>query len=446
MSFPKYEAYKDSGVEWLRAVPEHWRFKPIWSLFHRTKKTGYPDEQLLSVYRNFGVIIKSSRDDNFNKPSDDLSSYQLVEPGDLTINKMKAWQGSVAISDFRGIVSPAYHIYSPKHDQDSRYLHHLFRCSEYITGYLANSKGIRVNQWDLEPQQHSRMPVLLPPLSEQTQIARFLDHETARIDALIAEQQRLIELLKEKRQAVISHAVTKGLDPTAPMKDSGVEWLGEVPEHWDVVPLKHKSTCNNQTLSDVTPEDYEIEYVEISDVDEVQGIIRTTSYIFSDAPSRARRVVQDGDVLISTVRTYLRAIAPANNPPKNLIASTGFAVIRPQENGLGREYLGYLLRAEWWIAEIISQSVGVSYPAINASDLVGIKVPVPTASEQTQIAHFLDHETTRIDALIAEAHTGISLLQERRSALISAAVTGQIDVRGWQAPVSPVPTLEAAYG
>src|SRR5690554_979588 len=238
MSFPKYPAYKDSGVEWLGEIPERWRIKPLWTLFRRHKLTGFPDEQLLSVYRDYGVIPKASRDDNFNKPSDDLGAYQLVQVGDLAINKMKAWQGSVGISSYRGIVSPAYHVYAPSHLECPQYLHHLFRCNEYVTGYLANSKGIRVNQWDLEPQQHSRMPVLLPSFQEQTQIARFLDHETARIDALIEEQQRLIELLKEKRQAVISHAVTKGLDPTVPMKDSGVEWLGEVPAHWVCSELK----------------------------------------------------------------------------------------------------------------------------------------------------------------------------------------------------------------
>jgi len=210
-------------------------------------------------------------------------------------------------------------------------------------------------------------------------------------------------------------------------KDSGVEWLGEMPEHWGVAPLKYNSTCNDQALSDSTPEDYELEYVEISDVDEVQGITGTNSYIFADAPSRARRIVQDGDVLISTVRTYLRAIAPVVDPPNNLIASTGFAVIRPQEDGLIGNYLGYLLRAEWWIAEIISQSVGVSYPAINASDLVGIKVPVPATSEQTQIARFLDHETARIDALIAEQERLIELLKEKRQAVISHAVTKGCD-------------------
>lgn len=210
-------------------------------------------------------------------------------------------------------------------------------------------------------------------------------------------------------------------------KESGVEWLGEVPVHWNISPLKFSASCNDAVLPDSTDEDYEIKYVEISDVNEISGITGSTSYKFSDAPSRARRMLQDGDVLISTVRTYLRAIAPVVTPPENLIASTGFAVVRPRKGILDGTFLGYLLRAEWWISEVIARSVGVSYPAINASDLIGLKVPVPTWHEQIQIARFLDHETARIDALIEEQQRLIELLKEKRQAVISHSVTKGLD-------------------
>ena len=210
-------------------------------------------------------------------------------------------------------------------------------------------------------------------------------------------------------------------------KESGVEWLGEVPGHWNVTPLKFSASCNDAVLPDSTDEDYEIKYVEISDVNEISGITGSTSYKFSDAPSRARRMLQDGDVLISTVRTYLRAIAPVVTPPENLIASTGFAVIRPRKGILDGTFLGYLLRAEWWISEVIARSVGVSYPAINASDLIGLNVPVPAWHEQIQSARFLDHETARIDALIEEQQCLVELLKEKRQAVISHAVTKGLD-------------------
>lgn len=209
MSFSPYPKYKFGGEKWLGDVPEHWSVKPMWTLFRRIKRVGFESEQLLSVYREHGVVPKASRDDNNNKASDDLSSYQLVKKGDLVINKMKAWQGSVAISDYQGIVSPAYFVYESTNDEESKYLHYLMRSLRYVTGYLSISKGIRINQWDLEPQYHSRIPVLIPPRGEQRAIVELLDRETAKIDSLISEQEKLLTLLSEKRQATISHTVTK---------------------------------------------------------------------------------------------------------------------------------------------------------------------------------------------------------------------------------------------
>jgi type I restriction enzyme S subunit len=208
-------------------------------------------------------------------------------------------------------------------------------------------------------------------------------------------------------------------------KDSGVTWLGEVPGHWDVRPVKAVASCNDEVLDEFTPADYEIEYVEISGVDAGRGITSTDVIPFGGAPSRARRRVQDGDVLVSTVRTYLRSIAPINNPPDNMIASTGFAVVRPRM--IKPHFLGYLFQAEFLISEVIARSVGVSYPAINASDLMRLNVPIPFADEQSVIAAFLDRETGKIDALVAEQENLIQLLREKRQAVISHAVTKGIN-------------------
>ena len=208
-------------------------------------------------------------------------------------------------------------------------------------------------------------------------------------------------------------------------KDSGVEWLGEVPGHWEVVRLNTTATCNDEVLLESTAEDYEIEYVEISGVQAGQGITETATLPFGNAPSRARRVVRDGDVLISTVRTYLRAIAQVKSPPENMIASTGFAVLRPRR--IDSRFLGYACHAEGFVSEVIARSVGVSYPAINASELARLPIPLPTAPEQTAIATFLDRETAKIDALVAEQERLIALLKEKRQAVISHAVTKGLD-------------------
>lgn len=208
----------------------------------------------------------------------------------------------------------------------------------------------------------------------------------------------------------------------AEYKVSGVLWLKRIPQSWDSQPLKFLCSYNDEILSETLDPDYEIEYVDIGSVSAISGLNATESMLFKNAPSRARRMVKDGDVIISTVRTYLEAIAPINNPAKNLVVSTGFAVIRPNKN-LFKAYAAYCLRTSGFIKEVIARSVGVSYPAINASDLVNIKIPLPDYTEQVVIANFLDHETAKIDTLIEKQQQLIKLLKEKRQAVISHAVT-----------------------
>lgn len=205
-------------------------------------------------------------------------------------------------------------------------------------------------------------------------------------------------------------------------KESGVEWLGEIPRHWDSKPLKYLCTYNDEVLPETTAKDAEIQYIDIGSVSAINGISKIETMIFKDAPSRARRIVRDGDVIVSTVRTYLEAIAPINNPPENLIVSTGFAVIRPNQY-LYKSFASYCLRAKGFIKEVVARSVGVSYPAINSSDLVNIAIPSIEYAEQVKIANFLDHETTKIDHLIEKQQQLIELLKEKRQAVISHAVT-----------------------
>lgn len=206
---------------------------------------------------------------------------------------------------------------------------------------------------------------------------------------------------------------------------SALGWMGDLPSRWSSGPLWAVATCNDEVLPENTRPDTEIRYVEISGVTEGLGITEVSDLTFSVAPSRARRKVEDGDVLVSTVRTYLRAIAPVISPPVNMVASTGFAVLRPRR--ITPRFLGYTVQAEYFVSEVISRSVGVSYPAVNASDLMRILVPAPPLPEQTAIATFLDRETGKIDALVKEQRRLIELLKEKRQAVISHAVTKGLD-------------------
>ena len=214
--------------------------------------------------------------------------------------------------------------------------------------------------------------------------------------------------------------------PYPKYKPSGVEWLGEVPDGWEVKPLKVIATFNDDVLSENFGEDEEIEYVDIGSVSLETGIECTETFRFGDAPSRARRRVRDGDVIASTVRTYLKAIAPVVAPPATLIVSTGFAVIRPR-NGLDSHFAKFSLQSGYFVDEVISRSTGVSYPAINASEMAAISLTLPPLPEQHQIASFLDRECGKLDALQAKQERLIELLKEKRQALISHAVTRGLD-------------------
>lgn len=445
--YKAYPEYKDSAVEWLGKIPCHWKTISISRLFSRTKRSGYTEKELLSVYRDYGVIPKSSRDDNNNKPSEDLSPYQLVQPNDLVMNKMKAWQGSIAISEYEGIVSPAYFVYQPNKIlfelAHPKYVHYLLRNPIYVTQYLSRSKGIRVNQWDLDPDEFRNIELLLPDKIEQEKIYSFLDHETAKIDNLIEKQQQLIELLKEKRQAVISHAVTKGLNPDVPMKDSGIEWLGEVPEHWDVSYLKYVIANEKNAMVDGpfgSSVNTETDYVE-------QGIpvIRTvniTNLGFSSENLKfmryekyiqlKRHSVRPNDVLFSKVGTIGNACILPDSIPEAILSTTGSCKITLEQGSVIPEYLVYVIQSmNEQLMQIANSNV---QPFLNMSNIRGLNIPLPKLDEQKDILQAININLLKIDDLIDKASKFELLLQERRTALISAAVTGKIDVRDWVAP------------
>jgi type I restriction enzyme S subunit len=443
-----YPEYKDSGVEWLGEVPGHWDNRRIGFLFNRKKDTGHPDAELLSVYRDYGVIPKSSRDDNWNKPSDDLTPYQLVKAGDLVMNKMKTRQGSIAVSEFEGIVSPAYHVAEPDrcfaNMADSRYIHYLLRSPVYISQYERLSKGIRVNQWDLDYEVFKTIEALLPRVDEQGQIAAFLDRETAKIDRLIVKQEELIELLKEKRQAVISHAVTKGLDPGAPMKDSGVEWLGEIPAHWDRIRLKQVCSHIVDCLHSTPAYEEDGDFPAIRTADVIPGKL-----LFENA----RRVSEDtykervgrlepikGDIFYSREgeRYGIAALVPSAVKACLAQRMMHFRV----EGEFLPEFIMWSLNSESTYRQASQDVIGATSPHVNVETIRNFWLCDVPIKEQRLIVESIQNRVEKIDALIEKVGGMIEHLQERRTALISAAVTGKIDVRKEMAET--LPSVETA--
>ena len=230
-----YPAMKDSGVEWLGEVPEHWEVRKLRTILRSVAERNRPDLPLLSVVRTKGVILRdvTSKEKNHNFIPDDLTNYKVVREGQFAMNKMKAWQGSYGVSRYDGIVSPAYFIF----DIDGvggEYFHTATRSRAYVPFFTQASDGVRIGQWDMSQARMREISFTIPPLPEQTAIVRFLDHVDRRIRKYIRAKQKMIGLLEEQKQAIIHRAVTRGLDPDVPLKDSGVEWLGDVPEHWEV--------------------------------------------------------------------------------------------------------------------------------------------------------------------------------------------------------------------
>jgi type I restriction enzyme S subunit len=358
------------------------------------------------------------------------------------MNKMKAWQGSIAISEHEGIVSPAYFVYQPNARMFDlaipKYIHYLLRHPMYIAQYLRQSKGIRVNQWDLDPDEFKKIELLLPKTDEQKTIIDFLDHETAKIDALIEKQQRLIELLKEKRQAVISHAVTKGLNPNDPMKDSGVEWLGEVPAHWSIKKLGYLA---NKIGSGKTPKGG-------SEIYQDDGVLFLRSQNIYDSGLRLDPVdcvyisnsiheemagtkVQAGDVLLNITGGSIgrSCLVPADFSTANV--NQHVCILRFPSGA--NEFLAFLIKSQTIQAQIDACQTGGNREGLNFEQISKMAICLPPNDEQIQIVEHLNTSTRKFDHLELTALQTVALLQERRTALISAAVTGKIDVRDWQA-------------
>lgn len=405
-----YPEYGPATEPWFPDTPAHWAAAPIWTLFTRESRRGYGEETLLSVYREHGVVPRYSRDDNNNRASEDLSSYQLVEPGDLVVNKMKAWQGSLSISNFRGIVSPAYFVYRPHHHADARFLHHLLRAQPLIAAYMGNSKGVRINQWDLEPQSFSRLKLVLPPLGEQRAIADFLDRETARIDTLIEEQQRLVEMLRERREVEIRHTLLAGVDE-APTKSSGVALLGEIPRHWHMVPARYLCTITTGSEdSGNASEDGQYPFY-------VRGreILSIDRYSFD---GEAVMTPGDGQGGTGKVFHYFDGKFEAHQR----------VYVFKDFDGVTGPFFYYFL-STFLRPVALAGSNTVTMESLRRPLLADFKVAVPPIDEQRRITEYLDEQTAKLDELVAQTECFIELSRERRAALITAAVTGQIDVR-----------------
>ena len=425
----RYEKYKPSGEDWIGEIPNEWEVKRLASMLFDFSEKNNPDKQLLSITREKGVILRDLDDDtvNHNFIPDDLSGYKLLKNGQFGMNKMKAWQGSYGVSAYDGIVSPAYYVFDIESTIYPEYFHKAIRSKFYVDQFGSASDGVRIGQWDLSKNRMKQIPFFIPPLSEQQAIAEFLDDKTAKIDQTISLKQKEINLLKERRQILIQKAVTKGLNDQVKMKDSRVDWIGEIPEHWEVRKLKQICKLNENALDDRTDAKFEFDYVDIGSVTYEDGIISNEKMLFKNAPSRARRIAKEGDTIVSTVRTYLKAIDYINKSKSNFIYSTGFAILQPNLD-IYPKFLFAFVKSDAFTEQVAINSKGMSYPAINSTDLGAQKVLYLPKEEQIQISERLEIIEEKIRKTIAIKEQEIEKLKEYKTVLIDNVVTGKVKV------------------
>ena len=401
----RYPEYTERELTFIGEMPKQWDTVRCAHLFEVKNITNTSGEINLSVYRDYGVIKRDSRDDNYNRVPEDTSNYKLVEHGDFVFNKMKCWQGSLGVSEYRGIVSPAYTVCSPRKPFHGKYLHYLLRSRPYVQELKRLSYGVRIGQWELRFKDFKDVVVPYPSVSEQAQIANFLDRKTQQIDDLISVKERKIELLHEYRASLIHQAVTKGLDPNVEMNPSGVEWIGKMPKHWNLVMLKYTARLvyGDSLISENRGNGAVPVYGS-------NGIIDTHSTANTLSPAIiVGRKGSLGKLQYSDVPCF--------------VIDTAYYIDRRTSHSNLR-WLFYLLQP--LKLENFRNSV---VPGLKREYTESQYVPLVPEEEQVQIANFLDRKTRQIDELRSTEEQTIKLLKEYRQSLISAVVTGKIDVR-----------------
>ncbi len=446
MSFPRYPEYKDSGVAWLGEVPAHWHLdrlkrsivsckNGVWGDEAQEDENDIPCVRVADFNRRQLTVVLN--DPTMRNVTEKERLGRVLSRGDLLLEKSGGGEnqpvGCVVLYDDErpAVCSNFVARIQMASGMDScywRYVHAAAYAIRLTTGSINQTSGIQ----NLDQDRYFNERVAFPSFGEQQAIAAFLDRETAKIDTLVAEQEKLIALLKEKRQAVISHAVTKGLDPNVPMKNSGIEWLGEVPAHWEVRRVKSVSTFTTsgpRGWSERVGADGHL-FVQSGDLnDSLQVEFGTAKRVAVEDDAEAMRTrLSDGDVVVCITGAKTGNVAVCASVPEPAYVNQHLCLIRPNREVLPL-FLGVLLKSQIGQTYFDLSQYGLKQ-GLSLEDVREAPVLLPPLAEQQSIAAFLDDETARLDALTAEAQRAIELLKERRSALISAAVTGKIDVRG----------------
>lgn len=428
---------KNSGVEWLGKIPNHWRIRRIKNLFELRNEKNYEaleDVNLISLYTDKGVVQHSDLTETTGNKAVTADGYKIVKEDDIVVNIILCWMGAVGRSAYNGVTSPAYDVYKPLHDTNSKYYHYLFRTSQFNGECYRYGRGIMLMRWRTYSTEFRAISVPLPPKDEQERIVEFLDKKLDDVDRLIGNVQTQLEKLKAYKQSLITEVVTKGLDSTVPMKNSGVEWIGEIPEKWSVVPLKSKFSFGKGlpiTKDDLVEEGIPvISYGQIhakwnTGVTTHENLLRYVNESYLESNSSA--LVKKGDLIMADTSEDRDG---CGNCAYIDIDETVFAgyhtIILNALNSENNKYFAYLFLTDNWRSQIRKAVSGVKLFSISRRILGCVSVLVPNNAEN--IVNYLDAKCAYIDRLIAIKQAKIEKLEQYKRSLIYEYVTGKKEV------------------
>ncbi len=423
--------YKPSGIEWIGDVPTHWEVKKLRHVLTSFTERNRLDLPLLSVVREQGIIKRNieDTDTNHNFIPDDLSNYKVVHHGQFAMNKMKAWQGSYGVSAYDGIISPAYFVFDIAGVRGD-YFHAAIRSLAYVPFFARASDGVRIGQWDLSQEHMREIPFVIPPPPDQRAIVRFLDHADHRIQRFVNAKERLIALLEEERRAVVNRAVTRGLDASVRMKPSGVEWLGDVPDHWEVAAVKQVYDITLGKMLQNTPsspDDIPVPYLKALNVQWFKVKDEGSRTMWASPREVKAYGVRRGDLLVCEGGEGGRCAIFKGDEPGYIIQNALHRVRHTSRSS--NEFLQYVMFAISTTGWFDSTNDKATIAHFTKEKFGRLRIPLPPSPEQRAIVYFLDRATTDIDARISRARRQIELMREYRARLIADAVTGKIDVR-----------------
>jgi type I restriction enzyme S subunit len=421
-----YPAYKDSGVPWLDKIPAHWDLFRAKLLFRETdERSSTGEEELLSVSHITGVTLRSQKNITMFK-AESYVGHKICHANDLVINTMWAWMGALGVARETGLVSPSYAVYRPSDSQEvcSEYLDHLLRTKHYVNEYVRRSTGIRSSRLRMYPEKFLDIPIILPSRHEQESIVAYLRRQNHLMGRYIRAQRKLIALLEEQKQAIIQRAVTRGLDPNIRVKPSGVDWLGEVPEHWEIKRAKYYLREVNERSA--TGEE---ELLSVSHITGVTPRSQKNITMFMASSYVGHKLCQPGDLAVNTMWVWMGALGIAKQIG---IVSPSYSVYRPlSSHAFVPNFLDSLLRTKPYVSEYVLRSTGIrsSRLRVYPEEFLKIRLVRPPYEEQERIVEAITQKTHHIDRAISQTQREINLIREYRTRLIADVVTGKLDVR-----------------